>query len=202
MRDLYTIGEVAKLTGSTVKTIRYYDEIKLLSPAEISPGGFRLYATDEIWKLELIFTLRYVGFSLDNIRKILGGKIRVSDAIDLQIDAIKTRVRQLMQVQAILEQALKSDLGDNSILYIHNIVEAFQMGTQARKDFIIDRIKKVLIDEHDPKEWQEEELKIFQDFLGEIPDELSEKQLLAWVEIKELLCDPALAGEVRDSSIL
>lgn len=57
----YTIGEVAKLTDSNVRTVRYYDEIGLLKPAEVTSGRYRLYTAEEIWRLKLILTLRYLG---------------------------------------------------------------------------------------------------------------------------------------------
>ncbi|WP_019419849.1 MerR family DNA-binding transcriptional regulator [Paenibacillus sp. OSY-SE] len=45
---IYSIGEAAKMIGSTVKTVRYYDEIGLLKPTNYTEGGHRLYTTEDI----------------------------------------------------------------------------------------------------------------------------------------------------------
>ena len=69
--DLLTIGSVAKITGTSVKTVRYYHDIGLLVAAEVSPSGRRYYSIREIWQLQLILTLRHMGFGITEIRKIV-----------------------------------------------------------------------------------------------------------------------------------
>lgn len=70
----YSIGEAAALIGSTVKTVRYYDEIGLLKPTSYTEGGHRLYTPEDIWRLELITTLRYLDCGIDEISPIISGR--------------------------------------------------------------------------------------------------------------------------------
>lgn len=69
---LYKIGEFSKLVNVPVKTLRYYDEINLFKPQEIDLfSGYRYYSEKEIEDLEVILSLKEVGFRLEEIKKIL-----------------------------------------------------------------------------------------------------------------------------------
>src|SRR5207244_4430661 len=65
------VGELARRTGVSVRTLHYYDEIGLLSPSRHSAVGHRLYGVDEISRLQQIKSLRQLGFSLDEIQGCL-----------------------------------------------------------------------------------------------------------------------------------
>ena len=66
-----TITEVSKLTGASVRALRYYDRIGLLKPGRVTEAGYRLYDDAEIERLYLILLYREIGFSLKDIREIL-----------------------------------------------------------------------------------------------------------------------------------
>ncbi len=66
-----TVKEVAQLCGISVRTLHYYDEIGLLSPAEITPAGYRLYGREELCRLQQILFFRELDFSLREISDIL-----------------------------------------------------------------------------------------------------------------------------------
>jgi DNA-binding transcriptional MerR regulator len=65
------VGEVAKATGLTVRTLHHYDEIGLLEPSERSDAGYRLYTDADVRRLYRIVALRGMGFSLDEIAATL-----------------------------------------------------------------------------------------------------------------------------------
>jgi DNA-binding transcriptional MerR regulator len=64
------IGEVARLTGITVATLRYYERLKLLPPPTRSAGGFRHYAPEVVSRVRFIKCAQDLGFSLEDIRGI------------------------------------------------------------------------------------------------------------------------------------
>jgi MerR family transcriptional regulator, thiopeptide resistance regulator len=66
-----TVGEVAQLTGVTIRTLHHYDEIGLLSPSERSEAGYRLYSYDDLTRLQEIIGWRTLGFSLAEISELL-----------------------------------------------------------------------------------------------------------------------------------
>lgn len=65
------INEVAKLTGITVRTLHYYDEIGLLRPSKITEAGYRLYEDEALETLQQILFFRELDFPLSEIKKIL-----------------------------------------------------------------------------------------------------------------------------------
>jgi len=70
----YTIQNLAKLSGISTRTLRYYDEIRLLSPTRSNSNGYRLYGKEEVDKLQHILFYRELGIPLADIGKILSDK--------------------------------------------------------------------------------------------------------------------------------
>src|SRR5579871_3406416 len=65
------VGELARRTGLTVRTLHHYDEIGLLKPSLHSAAGHRLYTAADVARLQQILSLRQLGFSLDEVRLCL-----------------------------------------------------------------------------------------------------------------------------------
>ncbi len=66
-----TISQVAKLTGVSIRTLQYYDEIGLLKPSELTPAGYRLYDEHALQNLQQILFFRELDFPLKDIIKIM-----------------------------------------------------------------------------------------------------------------------------------
>ena len=67
-----TVHEVADLTGITIRTLHYYDEIGLLKPTMVTDSKYRLYTDDDLSRLQEILFFREVGFALKEIKSLLG----------------------------------------------------------------------------------------------------------------------------------
>ena len=67
----YTVGELAKHTGVTIRTLHHYDEIGLCSPSARSSAGYRLYDDDDVLRLQQVLFYRELGFPLDEIAGVL-----------------------------------------------------------------------------------------------------------------------------------
>lgn len=65
------VSDVAKLTGVTVRTLHYYDEIGLLPPSEVTSSGYRVYNDADLEVLQQILFFRELDFSLEEIRGIM-----------------------------------------------------------------------------------------------------------------------------------
>jgi len=65
------IGAVSKLSGLNAKTIRYYEQIKLISPAKRSDNGYRQYSSKEVEQLRFIQRARKTGFNIEECRQLL-----------------------------------------------------------------------------------------------------------------------------------
>jgi MerR family transcriptional regulator, thiopeptide resistance regulator len=70
----WKVGELAKITGITVRTLHHYDEIELLVPSHHTESGHRLYTAAEVERLQHIVALRHLGFSLEQVREALDRK--------------------------------------------------------------------------------------------------------------------------------
>ena len=65
------IGEIAKATGTNVETVRYYERINLLQPAERTSGNYRTYTPADVARLNFIRHARGLGFNIPDIRSLL-----------------------------------------------------------------------------------------------------------------------------------
>lgn len=71
MSRLYTVAEVARLSGVSVRTLHHYDAIGLLKPAQVGANGYRLYGRDELLRLQQILFHRELRFPLEAIKAVL-----------------------------------------------------------------------------------------------------------------------------------
>ncbi|MEU0316103.1 MerR family transcriptional regulator [Nocardioides sp. NPDC006273] len=84
------IGEVAEQTGLSLRTIRYYEEMGLVVPTARSAGGFRLYAEENVARLQLIKRMKPLEFSLEESKDLLGvlDAIEAGPAADARVDLV------------------------------------------------------------------------------------------------------------------
>lgn len=68
---MMSVSQVAKLTGTSIRTLQYYDEIDLLKPSELTASGYRLYDDEAIQKLQQILFFKELGFKLQEIKDFI-----------------------------------------------------------------------------------------------------------------------------------
>ena len=145
--QLKTVNEIAKLTGITVRTLHYYDEINLLKPSDISQAGYRLYSNEDIEILHQIMFLKEIGFELKQIKDIIYNpgfdKTRALKKHKEILIIKKKRIEKLIKlVDSKLEGELNlsfSEFDESSIIakqkeYHVEVVQRFK-NTQAYKEF-------------------------------------------------------------------
>lgn len=107
-----TVGEAARKTGVTVRTLQYYDKEGLLSPSAESEGGRRFYTDKDLVILHQIISLKSLGFSLDDIKQRLVSletPADVANALTEQADDIRRKIEQLKASLSAIEQ-LKAEV--------------------------------------------------------------------------------------------
>lgn len=103
MTRLYRVAEFARLAGVTVRTLQYYDREGLLHPADVTEAGYRLYRLEDLLRLQQILTLKWMGFTLSEIKRILtspGYDLR--QALIEQKAAVDAQVARLQEASAAL----------------------------------------------------------------------------------------------------
>ncbi|MER9235799.1 helix-turn-helix domain-containing protein [Mesorhizobium sp. M0622] len=107
---VFTIGALAKAAGVTTPTIRYYEEIGLLPPAQRTAGGQRSYDHDDLGRLTFIKQCRDFGFSIDQVRVLLNLSISTSrdcvetrDIAQQHLDEVRHKLAELRLLERRLE---------------------------------------------------------------------------------------------------
>lgn len=102
------IGEVAERTGLTPRTLRYWEEIGLLPPAERLEGGFRLYSQADVERLQRIVQLKkLLGFSLTEIRRVVETEETLRELRrrnQIETDPVELRARTTRAIEILDEQ--------------------------------------------------------------------------------------------------
>ena len=102
--DLLSSGDLARATGKTIRTVRFYEEEGILTPAEVSDGGHRRYTSDDLEKLRLIFDLQELGLSLGEIRSMLELRSGCETAADLAVRFEQVLVAHIQQAEQRLDR--------------------------------------------------------------------------------------------------
>lgn len=92
--QMLQIGEVAERVGLSLRSVRFYEESGLLTPAARSDGGFRLYTEEQVERLLLIKRMKPLGFSVDEMRDLLTAydTLEAADADPAQLDAARQSI--------------------------------------------------------------------------------------------------------------
>jgi len=132
----YTVGELSRLCGLTVRTLHHYDEIGLLVPQGRTRAGYRQYGTEDITRLQQILYFRELGFGLGEIARVLEDpKVDRRQMLAMQRLLLTKRIRRL---EAMVEA-------------IDSAVEGNQEGTLIKMDDM-----KEIFGDFDPAEYEEE----------------------------------------------
>src|SRR5215471_3445157 len=114
MKDTFQIGEIARKIGVQPESIRYYERIGLLPIAKRGTGGYRMFTREHLDRVELIKKMQALGFSLDQIRRMLELKFthghscqHVRDGLRQKLEAIDRQIEDLRAFRNEVAQALK-----------------------------------------------------------------------------------------------
>ena len=110
-----TIGQVAKLAGVGVETIRFYEREGLLNKPKRKESGYRMFGPEVVNRIRFIKSVKELGFSLKEIRELLFLRVdgratgaEVKRRVDSKIDQIDHRIRDLKKVRNALAQLSRS----------------------------------------------------------------------------------------------
>lgn len=105
----YRVGDVARLAGVSVRTLHHYHAIGLLEPSDRSAGGYRLYATEDLERLQQVLFFKELGFALDDVRRIMGDPgFDRREALLMQRRMLDGKVRRTQAMIVTIDKALEA----------------------------------------------------------------------------------------------
>ncbi|MDQ4137678.1 MAG: MerR family transcriptional regulator, partial [Actinomycetota bacterium] len=98
----WPIHELARLTGTTSRTLRHYGDVGLLPPSRLGPNGYRFYDEDALSRLQRILLLRELGLGLPTIARALDGQTGHAEALDAHLEWLRSeRDRIDRQIESV-----------------------------------------------------------------------------------------------------
>jgi DNA-binding transcriptional MerR regulator len=188
-----TIGELARRTGLTTRTIRFYSDEGLLPPADRTHAGYRLYDGESLARLELLRTLRELGLGLPDASAALAGRSSVAELARRHVELLDEQIQVLRLRRAVLRAIARTEAGLDEVRLMKNLAT------------MTDAERAALIDDF----WDEVTagLDINPDFDAGmrsakpvLPDDPSPEQLEAWIELAELVQDKDFRARTRAMS--
>lgn len=107
----YTSGEFAKMAHISVRTIRFYDKQNILKPSYVNESGARFYTDEDFVRLQQILLLKYLGFSLEDIRNLVVEDLdyqMLRNSLKLQLKLVKDRIEQMQMVAKAIEETTQA----------------------------------------------------------------------------------------------
>ena len=126
----YQASEFAELTGVTVRALHHYDRLGLLRPSSRTRAGYRLYGERDVARLEQIIALKFIGFSLKEIKTILDREaLDLPTMLRLQREIIARKRQHLDSAIAAIERAerMVSERGEADVETFKQIIEVMNM---------------------------------------------------------------------------
>ncbi|QNE22425.1 MerR family transcriptional regulator [Kribbella qitaiheensis] len=221
MDERYSIGELARRTGLTVKAIRFYSDRGLVPPTDRTAAGYRRYDLAAVARLDLIRTLRELGLDLATIRRILDRETALSDVAAAHAEALTVQIRTLRLRRAILTTVADRNSPPEALTLMHRLS---QLSSTQRHHLITDFLDSVFTpadpataipadpatpipaETNLPRPASSDSVR-FNEVSGfaaarrsltpELPDHPEPEQVEAWIELAELTQDPDFRSVVR-----
>ncbi|MEU8085482.1 MerR family transcriptional regulator [Micromonospora sp. NPDC049101] len=186
----YMIGELARRTGLSVKTIRYYADSGIVPPTDRSPTGYRLFDAAAVARLELVRTLRDLGVDLAAIRRVVNHEVPLHEVTAAHAEALAVQIRVLRLRQAVLTVAARRGSGPAEVDELHRLA---QLGTRQRGQLVADFLASVFAGLGDQPAYPG----VLVSMTPELPDDPTTEQVEAWLELAEVCRDPDFRARMR-----
>ena len=193
---MYTIGQLSKKTGVSIRTLHYYETLNLLNPVRSPDNQYRLYGPDDVMRLQQIAVLKRMRFRLRDISQILNAnKAQLSTddyevwvhVLEHQIATVQKEMRELQKVEDLLQssvyamKATKQVRIEDMLQFIHDIEQPNQKQEFRKLYFTEDEMERLPSNNPaDPliAEWANILYEV-QKHLNDAPDSQGSQQLAA-----------------------
>src|SRR5688500_5019535 len=184
------IGELARRTRLSVKTVRYYSDLGLVPEADRTPSGYRRYDGTAVARLGLVRTLRDLGLDLATIGKVLARETELPRVITAHADALGAQIRLLRVQHAALRALARRATTPEGIERVSRLAQA----TADERRRLITEFLDSIFDGVNVSPGFEAGLRAG---VPELPAGPADEQLDAWLELAELVRDPDFRERLR-----
>ncbi|WP_168120850.1 MerR family transcriptional regulator [Paenibacillus sp. HB172176] len=141
MKRLWKVGDLAKLTGLTVRTLRFYDQIGLFSPSSQTDSGHRLYDEGDLSRLQQILSLKELGLSLEEIKSALhDGQFSPLEIVNLQMERLNEQIKLQQKLLEQLQHVSRS-MQEKAPLTVEDFTGLLQAMKKNHEKLVIERQK-------------------------------------------------------------
>ncbi|MFJ5263437.1 TIGR03086 family metal-binding protein [Streptomyces sp. NPDC088387] len=187
-RPTWSIGAVARQVGLPVKVVRHWSDVGVVVPVGRTAGGYRRYDTAGVARLHLARTLRDLGMVLGEIRAALDRENGLSEVAAAHVEALEAQIRGLRTRQAVLRTVTRRTTHEGLAL----MTRTAHMSPDERRKLVHDFLTNTLGDLEVPH---------FREGLlsagADLPDDPTDEQVEAWLELGELLAGEELRPAMR-----
>ncbi|GIF17654.1 DNA-binding transcriptional MerR regulator [Actinoplanes tereljensis] len=187
---VYSIGDLARRTGLTVKTIRFYSDSGIVLATHRSPSGHRRYGLEAAARLDLVRTLRDLGLDLATIRKVVDRESSLTEAAAAHAEALAVQIRTLSLRRAVLTVVAQRGSTPEEMDLMHQLAKLTE---GERRRLIGDFLDTVFGGLGDDRAFAG----IVRSMTPELPENPEAEQVTAWVELAELSQSPAFRASMR-----
>jgi DNA-binding transcriptional MerR regulator len=190
---LYGIGELARLTGLSVRTIRFYSDSGLLPPTERTHAGYRMYDIQALTRLRFVRTLRELGVDLPTVHRVLARELSIPELAREHAEALDVQIRTLRLRRAVLRAVAKRGSTPKELEMAHELARM----TEEERQAILDEFWAYVDDGLPPTEnaaWMRK-------VRADLPDDPTPEQVEAWIEFVELVRDPDFRDKIRAMAV-
>jgi DNA-binding transcriptional MerR regulator len=187
---LITIGQLARRTGLSVRTLRFWSDEGAVPAAGRSAGGYRLYDAAGVARVELVRTLRELGLALGDVCRVLDGTATVAEVAEAHVAALDAQIRSLKVSRAVLSTVSKRGSTAEETALMNRLARL----SAAERVQIIDEFKADVFGGLDIEPGQRDRLRALR---VDLPDDPAPEQVDAWIELAELVRDPEFRTRMR-----
>jgi DNA-binding transcriptional MerR regulator len=188
--DLLTIGQLARRTGLAARTLRFWSDEGAVPPAGRTASGYRLYDAAGVARVELVRTLRELGLGLSDVCRVLEGHATIAEVAAVHVAALDAQIRSLRVSRAVLSTVSKRDSTAEETALMNRLA---RLSTSERLQ-IVDEFKADVFGGLDVDPDLRDQLR---DLRIDLPEDPTPDQVDAWIELAELVQDPAFRARMR-----
>lgn len=196
-KALFTIGELARRTGLSARTIRFWSDEGVVPATARSATGYRMYDVEAVARVDLVRTLRELGLDLDQVREVLQRQTTLADVAAAHARALDAEIRTLKVRRAVLLSVARRRSSTEEMKIMHKMAKLSAAERQRLIDEFVDEVFAGCRPDH-PGASIAQGMRMLP---AELPDDPTPEQVDAWVELADLVADEGFRAACRRMAV-